>query len=824
MIWKRQLGIGAAAGVLLATLGPVPACADEHEPVDAGIFVEKVDGLSADFINGVDVSSVLSLEESGVVFRDAGGNPADLFDVLADHGITDVRIRVWNDPFDAEGRGYGGGNVGVDRAVEIGERATDAGLRVLVDFHYSDFWADPARWQAPKAWAAFTVEEKADAVGEFTTDALQSFEDAGVDVRMVQIGNETNNGIAGVSGASLTGDLDDVSLLFSAGAAAVRDVLPDALVALHFTNPDHANRYANAAAALDELGVDYDVFASSYYPFWHGSLENLTNVLSQVATTYDKQVMVVETSWVHTFEQGDGWVNTIDQPGEATAYPVSVQGQATAVRDVIQAVADVGNAGIGVYYWEPAWLPVGPPDHYDANALLWEEFGSGWATSYAAEYDPVDAGVWYGGSSWENQALFAYDGTPLESLRVFEYARTGAVAPLAVVDVEHVFVNVDEGDPVVLPATVAVTYNDGTVEQQAVEWPASVAWITGAGSYPITGTTEAGLSVDATITVLVRNFLLNPGFEHPDLSMWASTGSGLTVRGTDTPRSGTYSSHFWQGSPYSFTLSQSVTGLPAGSYVATASVQGGDQGAGTITLTLTADGDTASAPVTVAGWQAWQEPLTGALDIPVSGSAVVTIAASLPAGGWGSIDNVVLALATEPGADTTALEAALADAQAIDRTLYTEESLRGLDDAIAIAEVVLAADRPQADTVAEAIALLDAARAALVLIVPEGSLSVTTVGRGGSLTVSATGFQPVDTIEVWIHSTPRLLASGVVASDGSFVSSVTVPASVPSGHHEIEIRGAATGSVWLDVKVQGRCKAGSPAQDRGQGSPWCSSE
>src|SRR6187549_155946 len=141
-----HLGLGAVTALLLSVVAPGPAAmaAEEAGPVEARIVVHKVENLPADFINGVDVSSVIALEESGVVFRDTAGEPADLFDVLADAGITDVRVRVWNDPFDAQGRGYGGGNVDVDRAVEIGKRATDAGLRVLVDFHYSDFWADPA--------------------------------------------------------------------------------------------------------------------------------------------------------------------------------------------------------------------------------------------------------------------------------------------------------------------------------------------------------------------------------------------------------------------------------------------------------------------------------------------------------------------------------------------------------------------------------------------------------------------------------------------------------------------------------------------------------
>ncbi|OOB92241.1 hypothetical protein B0T42_01060 [Rathayibacter sp. VKM Ac-2630] len=205
---RRAVGTAAVAAVstLLGTfagVGATSASAAEG-PVDAGIFVEKVDGLPADFIKGADISSILSLEESGVVFRDGSGQEADVFDVLADEGITSVRVRVWNDPFDADGNGYGAGDVDVDRAIEIGERATAAGLGLLVDFHYSDFWADPARQLAPKAWAGLAAPELTTALHDYTAESLQRFEDAGVDVDMVQIGNETNNGMAGYTRARPT--------------------------------------------------------------------------------------------------------------------------------------------------------------------------------------------------------------------------------------------------------------------------------------------------------------------------------------------------------------------------------------------------------------------------------------------------------------------------------------------------------------------------------------------------------------------------------------------------------------------------------------------
>lgn len=725
----------AVTAALALGLGPLaaPAAADDG-PVEAGIVVQKVENLPADFINGVDVSSVLSLEESGVVFRDDAGQPADLFDVLADHGITDVRVRVWNDPFDANGNGYGGGDVDVARAVEIGQRATAAGLGVLVDFHYSDFWADPGKQKAPKAWAALSVPEKATAVGAFTVDALEQFSSAGVDVRMVQVGNETNNGVAGVTGFA------NMAQIFSAGSAAVRDVFPDALVAVHFTNPETTGRYAGYAANLQTYGVDYDVFASSYYPYWHGTLGNLTSVLSQVASTYGKKVMVAETSWARTLEEGDGHGNTIDLPSEATQYPISVQGQATAVRDVIQAVVDVGDAGIGVFYWEPAWLPVGPPAELEQNKLLWEEFGSGWASSYAGEYDPDDAGEWYGGSAWENQALFAYDGTPVESLDVFAYARTGAVAPREVTAVENPAVDLVDGAPLTLPATVRITYNDGSTEQEAVTWSEAAEYISGPGVYEISGETASGRATTATVTVRAVNHARNPGFEDADVSMWTRTGAALTLRATDDPHSGTRSAHFYSGSAYSFTLSQQVTGLDAGSYTASVAVQGdGEDAASALRLSLAATGGaTATTPLALNGWRTWHTPTTDAVTVPAGGTATVTITATLPAGAWGTIDDIVLSRAAAAPADTSALQAAVDRAEALDRSIITPASLAGLDDALEIAGVVLASAAPAADKVTAALTRLEAALDELELVGEEPAPVVLPV------TVTAVEGAPID--------------------------------------------------------------------------------
>ncbi len=146
-------------------------------------------------------SSYIALKDSGVVFRDENGKPlsdSEFFSYLRDGGMNWVRIRIWNDPYNSSGNGYGGGNNDLEKAIRLGQMVTNAGMRVLIDFHYSDFWADPKKQKAPKAWAGYSsIEEKETAVYQFTLDSLNALRSAGVDVGMVQVGNETNNGIAG---------------------------------------------------------------------------------------------------------------------------------------------------------------------------------------------------------------------------------------------------------------------------------------------------------------------------------------------------------------------------------------------------------------------------------------------------------------------------------------------------------------------------------------------------------------------------------------------------------------------------------------------------
>ena len=490
-----------------------------------------------------------------------------------------------------------------------------------------------------------------------TYDSLKKLIKAGVNVGMVQVGNETNNGIAGET------NWENRCKLFNAGSKAVRDIDKDILVALHFTNPERSGNYASIAATLDKYEVDYDVFASSYYMFWHGTTTNLTSVLKNIADTYHKKVMVAETSYAYTMEDGDGHGNTIAKESDlVSGYPASVQGQANVVRDVMAAVANVGSAGIGTFYWEPAWTPV---QVYDADAdnakdvlaenkELWEEKGSGWASSYAGEYDPKDAGNWYGGSAWDNQAMFDFEGHPLASINVFKYVGTGAKAPLAVDSADNVEITVNLGDTITIPEKVTVHYNDNTTSEETVTWDEeqveALADAT-SGTYKVSGKLtilNKELTVTCTVEIKPQNFVENGSFEDPKSDAWIVTAAEGFANCTDYQKNasdaldGEYALHFWSASDIDFTLAQKITGLESGVYTLQASVQGGDAETQDMSIFAKVGKEDYSAKMEVTSWANWDTAeITG---IKVNAEETVEIGAHVAAcaGAWGTIDEFVL--------------------------------------------------------------------------------------------------------------------------------------------------------------------------------------
>lgn len=508
--------------VIRTTEEPAEAEAEEEW---SDVFVEPVAGISDDFIRGMDASAVLSVEKSGAKYYGYDGKEQDVFETLAESGVNYIRLRVWNDPYDENGNGYGGGDNDVATAIELGKRATQYGMKVNIDFHYSDFWADPKRQHAPKAWEGMSADEKADALYDFTKESLTQILDAGVDVGMVQVGNEINNGMSGET------DVPAVMGLLSAGSRAVREIADsygkDIRIVLHYTNIEDNEEVDTMAANLKEYGVDYDIFGLSYYPFWDGTNENMQNVAKNIMDRYGKKVVIAETSYCYTEKDGDGFGNSFDGIEDAVdGYAPTVQSQATMIRDICAAANEVGV--LGVFYWEGTWIPVGSEDQ--DNSALWEKYGSGWASSYSAEYDPDDAGLYYGGCSWDNQAMFDFTGHPLPSLNVFRYLKDGHTVPLAVDFIPQTTVSRDVGEALTLPETVEVVYNDRSANTQVpVSWDASqVAAIDTkkAGTYTVDGTLSDGTAVTADVDVEMVNYVKNPGFEEVDRSMWEISYAG----------------------------------------------------------------------------------------------------------------------------------------------------------------------------------------------------------------------------------------------------------------------------------------------------------
>ena len=644
-----SLAVSLLAGCNGSPKIDITPCIPQEKIEGSSIYVHKVEGLSEDFILGMDASCVPALEASGVKYYNFDGQEQDVFKTLAESGVNHIRVRIWNNPYDENGNGFGGGNCTIDTALEIGKRATKYGMKLLVNFHYSDFWADPGKQMVPLDWKDMTIEEKTTALYDYTKESLKSLKDAGIQVGMVQIGNETNGAFCGEK------IWFNMQYLFQAGAKAVREEFPDALVALHFANPEKVTNYADYAKKLDYYKVDYDVFASSYYPYWHGTLENLSTVLTQINQTYGKKVMVMETSYAYSDADTDFNGNTVSSASAVDKpYPFTVQGQANLVRDVISTVAKIPG-GMGVVYWEGTWITVGQ-NSWDENHALWEKYGSGWASSYAAVYDPSDAGKYYGGCAVENQAMFGPDGKPLDSLRVFNLARYGNTVSLKADALEDVNLSFDIGKPITLPETVNAVMNDGSLQPVPVTWNVTADRLSemasgGEGKYEITGTADS-MDARAYISVSKFNYVQNYSFESEDLTGWTLTELGkadeLYVEDKRTDSlTGSFHMHFWSAAENSvhFTLEQALTNLTPGTYAYSISIMGGDSGASEIYAYVKINGETVHRQdLTITSYGAWDTAKISNITFAEGDTLSIGISVKCAGSGngaWGKIDDAI---------------------------------------------------------------------------------------------------------------------------------------------------------------------------------------
>lgn len=633
------------------------------------IVVEKVKNLSSDFIMGMDISSVITELGSGVVYKDYSGkeikNVTDFCKFLAENGINHIRVRVWNDPYDSNGNGYGGGNNDVATAKKIADACRSAGIKMLVDFHCSDFWTDPSKQMVPKAWKGYTVDEKATAVEKFINESLSTIDASKDVVDMVQVGNETTGGFIGET------KKDAMCKLFSAGSKGVKDYNSDVKVVIHVESPQK-NTLTTWSDNLENYNVNYDILGTSYYPYWHGTLSNLKKELSYVQTKHNKDAMVVETSYAYTLDDSDGHGNTVregnnDDSADATE-PFTVQGQATFMRNLINAVNEAG--GLGVYYWEPAWITVGDTTglseeaaaaRYEANKKIWEEKGSGWASSYSGEYDPKDAGKWYGGSAVDNQAMFYPDGTATAGLKVWNYVKTGAkVTKIGVEDIETADVTSEAGKELELPKTVNVTYNTEKVEENVV-WNTDGIDFSKAGTYTVEGTVKFSRKIErgaykdktsgttkCTVVIKQKNLITDAddaGFEKAD-NFTANNKIVDSVSSTkDDKKSGAACAHWYNAgtdvAEAEITYKKAIT-LASGEYIFEYVGQGAD-GDELYAEVMDSEGNIIAKGdnVTLTGWKNWKTPsVSFKLEKEIKVTLVVGIVSAK--GGWGTVDDLYL--------------------------------------------------------------------------------------------------------------------------------------------------------------------------------------
>ena len=455
--------------------------------------------------------------------------------------------------------------------------------------------------------------------------------------------------------------------LANQGSKAVREVFPDALVALHFANPDKWANYLDWASRVKN--VDYDVFGSSFYPYWHGTLDNLSKVLSTIAATYNKRVMIMETSYAYSLEDTDfSGGNQIGQSldGEGTGfdkkdYPFTLHGQVNNIVDTLDTMVNHTVNGLGVCYWEGTWISVGQ-NSWEENSAKWEQYGSGWASKYAADYDPNDAGKNYGGNAVENQALFGPDGHPLESLKTFNLVRFGNEIENKIDGVQNVELIKYDNEDFTLPETVPAVYYDNSKQDIPVTWEAfdiATAKAKGNGKYSIKGV-AGGYDVSCKLSIMEYNYVNNYSFETGNykngwkMSTNDELSSSHIIKVTnENPQTGKYASHFWTSDEggVNFELTQDVSNLPAGKYKLQMSILGGGATSENLTpssqnvyIYIAINGTIVKqVSHTITKWSdGYKDVLIKGVDYS-SGKLTVGIHVEITeAGCWGDIDDVML--------------------------------------------------------------------------------------------------------------------------------------------------------------------------------------
>lgn len=341
-------------------------------------------GRAALSIMGADISSLKKSEDKGGVYAYEDGTADDALKILHNHGLNYARIRVWVNSPD--------GYHGKIQLLEVAKRLKEQNIKLLVDFHYSDVWADPGKQYKPADWENLDFDGLKQAVYDHTFDVCNSLKAQGTPPDMVQVGNEINNGILWPDGRNEQ-SWDNLAALLKEGFRAVKDCSPSTQVMLHVAEGGANKLFRWWFDNASQHEIPFDVIGVSYYPYWHGTLADLQNNLNDISLRYNKDIIVVETAYPFTSKENDAEPNIIREQ-TVIGYPLTPEGQVRLLADVMTIVRAVPNEhGLGIFYWDATWTAVE---------------GNGWDPALATS-----------GNGWENQALFNYDNQALPAMNLF---------------------------------------------------------------------------------------------------------------------------------------------------------------------------------------------------------------------------------------------------------------------------------------------------------------------------------------------------------------------------------------------------------------------
>jgi arabinogalactan endo-1,4-beta-galactosidase len=352
---------------------------------------------------GADLSYVNQIEEHGGVYKDDGQQQSP-YVIFKNHGANLVRLRLWHNPtWTKEVYGADGTKMYSDlKDVEVSiRRAREQGMEVLLDFHYSDTWADPAAQDVPAAWANITeLDVLKDSIYNYTFKTLRYLNGKGLMPELVQIGNETNCGLMFTNASEgfptcnvCEGKWVETGAVINRAIDAVHDAADASAiktkVILHIADPKNVKWFFDNLTTTGGV-TDFDIVGFSYYPLWHTTIapDKLSETIAGFKSAYNKDVMILETAYPWTMEAQDSYTNLFGSDPILPGYSYTRQGLEKLLRDMAQEVHDGG--GLGMIYWEPAYISSNMKD------------------------------TWGTGSSWENCALFDFSGNTIPAIHYME--------------------------------------------------------------------------------------------------------------------------------------------------------------------------------------------------------------------------------------------------------------------------------------------------------------------------------------------------------------------------------------------------------------------